>query len=94
MMKILFTILEPIFKATVICEGLTYPTISKAKILERKLLLSYERLSKSSDSMTKSLAQILFDGLNQHLVNKISQDQKTVYLVIIFITNLSLIYEP
>jgi hypothetical protein len=62
-------------------QGLTYNTISKAKIIETKLLLKYKSYLKSKIPIEKALATILVNNLTHHLEGKISAEQKKYAIV-------------
>ena len=50
----LMKILEPIYYSTEILQGLSYHTISQAKIIKQKLLNKYKLLAKSQDQIVKT----------------------------------------
>ena len=74
-------VLEPLYKVTNISQGKHYSTISKSFILGQKLIKKFTLMSNSTDSNISSLASILAKSLTQHLVTKISKDQKEMSLV-------------
>ena len=75
-------VLEPIYKATLICEGLKQHTISMSQILSSKLIFNFIKLSSSSNLTVKHLSSIIYESLNYHLDSKITIEQKNSSLVL------------
>ena len=74
-------VLLPIYKSTLICEGLNYHRTSICTILSSKLITNFSKLSSSVNLIDKHLANILHESLNYHLDTKLIVEQKKITLV-------------
>ena len=61
-----------------------YPTLSVSKIIAKSLIVNFEK--KSNDSNIKRdeklLAKVLYNNLQKYLIDKVTEDQKRITLVI------------
>lgn len=79
--EVLIKILKPVFVATIMLQGKSYPTLAIGQAIENLLFCFYDNIIRVGNTKDSVIARQLKHHLEWHLCTKISSKQKKITLV-------------